>query len=177
MISSSCQRQQPSLSRALAGVGLLLAFVTALVSGQSQRFCEGELGEANWACDAVSPIPPEVFEEFLPLPGSPDPSNPTKYKQIAGEPAFDEDTGIRSDGSAVFVLTEGLYFCMLAESNGVAVLFDAPEGLDLQNRPRADYRVQFYGCTGVPTADCCTIHLVVSSWRSRPWIYVSTRRS
>ncbi|CAM9795943.1 unnamed protein product, partial [Laminaria digitata] len=50
------------------------------------------------------------------------------YKQIAGEPAFDEDTGLRNNNSAVFVLTEGVYFCMLAESNGEAVLFDAPEG-------------------------------------------------
>lgn len=31
--------------------------------------------------------------------------------------------------AAVFVLTAGSYFCMVAESNGEAVLFDAPEGI------------------------------------------------
>ena len=131
MKSRSIQRQL-SLSWAMVSLALLLAFATTLVSGQTQRLCEGELGQADWACDAISPIPREVFEAFLPLPGSPDPANPAKYKQIAGEPAFDEDTGVRSDSSAVFVLTEGIYFCMLAESNGEAVLFDAPEGLDQQ---------------------------------------------
>lgn len=42
---------------------------------------------------------------------------------------FDE-IGQRSDdgGSAVFALTDGAYWCMLAESNGEAALFDAPEG-------------------------------------------------
>ncbi|CAN0190058.1 unnamed protein product, partial [Discosporangium mesarthrocarpum] len=49
------------------------------------------------------------------------------YQQIAGNPAFDAD-GSRNDNSAVFVITEGVYFFMVAESNGVATLFDAPEG-------------------------------------------------
>ena len=134
------QQQQWLRSRAMAAtVLLLLVFATTPVSGQTQRLCEGELGQANWACDAVSPIPPDSFEEFFPLPGSPDPANPTKYKQIAGEPAFDEDTGMtRGDASAVYVLTEGTYFCMLAESNGEAVLFDAPEGSNPPDWPRVD---------------------------------------
>lgn len=42
---------------------------------------------------------------------------------------FDE-TGERTDagGAAVYALTAGGYWCMLAESNGEAALFDAPEG-------------------------------------------------
>lgn len=43
---------------------------------------------------------------------------------------FDE-AGERSDagGAAVYTLTAGSYWCMLAESNGEATLFDAPEGM------------------------------------------------
>lgn len=46
---------------------------------------------------------------------------------------FDE-TGKRSDagGSAVYALFAGVYWCMLAESNGEAALFDAPEGARFQ---------------------------------------------
>lgn len=120
-------QRQLSLSRAMVAVVLLVSAAT-FAHGQTQRFCEGELGQADWACEALSPVAAEVFEEFLPLPGSPDPANPAKYKQIAGDLGFDEDTGMRNDKAAVFVVTEGTYFCMLAESNGEAVLFDAPEG-------------------------------------------------
>lgn len=70
-------------------------------------------------------------DELLPLPGSPDAANPVLYKQISGEPVtFDAVTGERNaDGrTAVFALTEGVYWCLLAESNGEAALFDAPEG-------------------------------------------------
>ena len=128
MLPRSSQRQL-SLCRPIAAA-LLLVSAATVAHGQSQRFCEGELGQANWACETFSPVSAEVFEEFLPLPGSPNAANPTKYKQIAGDLAFDKDTGMRNDKSAVFVLTEGTYFCMLAESNGEAVLFDAPEGLN-----------------------------------------------
>lgn len=43
---------------------------------------------------------------------------------------FDE-TGERIDagGAAVYVLLGGAHWCMLAESNGEAILFDAPEGM------------------------------------------------
>ena len=111
-------------------VVVLLVSAGTVVHGQTQRLCDGELGQADWACDTLSPVSADAFEEFLPLPGTPDPANPATYKQIAGEPAFDKETGLRNDNSAVFVLTEGIYFCMLAESNGEAVLFDAPEGLN-----------------------------------------------
>ena len=73
-------------------------------------------------------------DDFLPLPGSPGPGGSVKYKQIAGEPVtFDADSGARnnspaSGSAAVFVLKGGAYFCMLAESDGEAALFDAPEG-------------------------------------------------
>lgn len=79
----------------------------------------------------------QVFEgvdDFVILPGNPDPSNPSRYQQIAGLPvSFDADTGARvpaedGSGAAVFVLTDGVYFCMIAESEGEAALFDAPEG-------------------------------------------------
>lgn len=123
--------QRQSLVKAATAVTLLLAATTSV---QSQHFCQGELGEAGWACESLSPIPPEVFAEFFPLPGSPDPANPVKYKQIAGEPAFDEATGARNSNSAVFVLTEGTYFCMVAESQGEASLFDAPEGMQCTSR-------------------------------------------
>lgn len=125
MIFGSTQRQL-SLPRAMAAAAV--ALLVSVSHAQNQRFCEGELGQADWACDVFTPVSPEVFEEFLPLPGSPDPENPAMYRQIAGDPAFDEGTGLRNDNSAVFVLTEGTYFTLLAESNGEAVLFDAPEG-------------------------------------------------
>lgn len=76
----------------------------------------------------------QVFDgqdELLPLPGTTDPLNPVLYRQISGLPIFDE-TGERSDAggaAAVYALTAGGYWCMLAESNGEAVLFDAPEGI------------------------------------------------
>lgn len=117
----------------LLAILLLLSPPAFFVSGQTTRLCEGELGEAGWACDSLTPIPLDVFETFSSLPGSPDPSNPTTYKQIDGDPVvFDEATGERNGttNSAVFVLTEGTYFCMLVESNGEAALFDAPEGED-----------------------------------------------
>ncbi|CAN0599840.1 unnamed protein product, partial [Laminaria digitata] len=103
------QRRQPPLSRAMAAA-VLLASAATVAHGQTHRFCEGELGQTDWACETMSPVSPEVFEEFLPLPGTPDPANPAKYKQIAGDLAFDEDTGMRNGNSAVFVLTEGTYF-------------------------------------------------------------------
>ncbi|CAM9874646.1 unnamed protein product, partial [Choristocarpus tenellus] len=49
------------------------------------------------------------------------------YQQIGGLDAFDAD-GTRNSNPAVFILTEGTYFCMIAESEGEAALFDAPEG-------------------------------------------------
>lgn len=108
----------------------LLSIHTAEVRGQYFSYCDGEVGEANWTCDVLAPVPAQVSDgryEFLPLPGSPDPANPVIYKQIAGKPAFGA-SGRRNDNPAVFVLHEGAYFCMLAESNGEAALFDAPEG-------------------------------------------------
>lgn len=44
---------------------------------------------------------------------------------------FDEETGERIDtnGAAVYGLFAGMYWCMLAESNGEAALFDVPEGI------------------------------------------------
>ena len=84
------------MSRATAVVSALFLFFSAApnVHGQSSRLCEGELGQTGWACDTLAPIPAQVYDgadEFLPLPGSPDIANPTKYKQLAGEPVtFDE---------------------------------------------------------------------------------------
>ena len=107
-----------------------VALVCSLVSiGQSDKFCEGELGESPWSCETVSPVNPEVYSAgWLPLPSA-TPGNPALYQQIAGEPAFDEATGERNGNAAVFALYDGTaYQCMLAESNGVAALFDAPEG-------------------------------------------------
>ena len=144
---SSNQRHHPrmSLPEAITAVVLLVSAAT-VARGQTQRFCEGQLGQTDWACDSLAPVSPEVFEEFLPLPGVPDPANPAKYKQIAGEPAFDEGTGLRNDKSAVFALTDGIYFCMLAESNGEAVLFDAPEGIYTPPPPRK-LRVDYTAAT------------------------------
>lgn len=84
-------------------------------------------------------------DDFVTLPGSPDPLNPVRYKQIAGAPvSFDADTGERTasdvESGAVFVLTEGLYFCMVAESNSEAALFDAPEGRAANNAMTAGLR-------------------------------------
>ena len=120
------------------------------------RRCEGELGETGWACDSFAPVPSEVFETFDPLPGTPDPSNPTRYRQIEGQPAFDEDSGERNSNPAVFVLTEGIVFCMLVESDGEAALFDVPEG---------------EGCVQVTLA---ARRNVVR--RGEPYIYLSGRR-
>ena len=39
---------------------LLLA---AGARGQTQRFCEGELGEVGWDCASVSPLPSQVSDE------------------------------------------------------------------------------------------------------------------
>ena len=47
-LGSDNERLQPSFFRARAAMGLLLAFVSARVSGQSQRLCESELGQADW---------------------------------------------------------------------------------------------------------------------------------
>ena len=42
---------------------------------------------------------------------------------------FDEaGERINTGGAAVYTLFAGSYWCMLAESNGEATLFDAPEG-------------------------------------------------
>lgn len=170
--------------------GLLLAIMMLLFlsatpirssHGQSVKRWEGELGESDWVCDSLTPIPLDLFEEFSTLPGKPDPANPVKYKQVAGSPvllpcpspsppfsssssssassssfSYEFAWGGASNGSttssttsgssiagidnrsisrgggaaasAVFALTDGAYFCMLAESGGEAVLFDAPEG-------------------------------------------------
>eukprot|EP00903_Cladosiphon_okamuranus_P012976 g12110.t1 len=116
------------LKRVALGTLLLLSGA----QGQTQRLCEGELGEVGWDCPTLSPIPAQVFDgqdQLLPLPGTTDPLNPVLYRQISGSPMFDE-TGERSDvgGAAVYTLTAGAFWCMLAESNGEAALFDAPEG-------------------------------------------------
>lgn len=67
------------------------------------------------------------------MPGSPNPANPLTYKQISGEPvSFDATTGERTNEyspGAVFAIHGVAYWCTLAESNGEAVLFDAPEGI------------------------------------------------
>ncbi|CAM9242475.1 unnamed protein product [Scytosiphon promiscuus] len=106
----------------------LFACAVTISGVRANKLCEGELGQANWACETLSPVSATVFGEFLPLPGDPDPANPILYEQISGEPAFDEVTGERTGNSAAFVLTDGTYMAMLAESNGEAALFDAPEG-------------------------------------------------
>ena len=82
----------------------------------------------------ISSSQPQVFDgqdELLPIPGAIDPLNPVLYRQISGSPVFDE-AGERSDagGAAVFALTAGGFWCMLAESDGEAALFDAPEGME-----------------------------------------------
>lgn len=133
MFSSASQRRMSSLAKVTTA---LLVFASAtFVCGQTGKFCEGELGDANWVCGDVHPLAPDTYEQFFPLPGTPDPANPAMFKQIAGDPAFDEVTGLRNDNAAVFVITEGVFFCMLAESNGEAALFDAPEGVDRASRP------------------------------------------
>lgn len=80
------------------------------------------------------PINPHVWEDFLPIPdggSSGNASNPVMYKQIGGNKASGSSEGT----TAVYALTEGAYFCMLAESGGEAVLFDAPEGELSVERP------------------------------------------
>lgn len=118
----------PTATAALATLLSCLACAVTIPGVQADKLCEGELGQAAWACETLSPVSPTVYGEFLPLPGSPDPANPILYEQIAGEPAFDEVTGERNGNSAAFVLTDGTYMAMLAESDGEAALFDAPEG-------------------------------------------------
>lgn len=54
----------------------------------------------------------------MPVPGG-DAANPVLYKRVTGA----------DGGGAVYVLTEGAFWCMLAESEGEAALFDAPEGM------------------------------------------------
>ena len=135
MFCKPSQRRLSSLAKITAAV---LVFNSAtFVGAQTRPYCEGELGDAGWLCEDVEPIAADTYGEFYTLPGSPDPANPARYKQIAGAPAFDEDTGLRNDNTAVFVITEGVFFCMLAESNGTAALFNAPEGVDRPNRPGA----------------------------------------
>lgn len=104
---------------------LLLLPLLSLLStagGQSVKRCEGDIGAPDWVCESLNPIPLDAFGGFYPLPGSQDPANPVKFAQIAGEPSFDKLTGERNNGTAggndaaaVFVLTDGSYFCMLAE--------------------------------------------------------------
>lgn len=119
------------VSRSLAL--LLLLSATTSISGQSNSVCEGELGQPNWTCETLAPVPADAYdgaELFQPLPGNGvDSANPVKYQQIAGREALDFASGERNDNAAVFVLTEGTYFCMVVESDGEAALFDAPEGL------------------------------------------------
>lgn len=100
----------------------LFSFLFATAGAQSVKRCEGDIGSPGWVCESLTPIPLDAFGEFYPLPGSQDPANPVKFKQIAGKPSFDVVTGERNNttGSsstegAVFVLTDGSYFCMLAE--------------------------------------------------------------
>lgn len=128
---------------AAARIAFLALFACSLTipDGQANKICEGELGQPAWACETLSPVSATVFGEFLPLPGSPDPANPILYEQIAGQPAFDEVTGERNGNSAMFVLTDGTYMTMLAESNGEAALFDAPEGSTMR----------FDSCTSMDT--------------------------
>eukprot|EP00903_Cladosiphon_okamuranus_P020686 g18993.t2 len=110
----------------------LFAQQRCLLSGQSVKRCEGDMGTPDWVCDPLTPVPLDAFGEFYPLPGAQDPANPVKFVQIAGTSSFDVVTGERnngtgSDAAAMYVLTDGCYFCMLAESDHEAVLFDAPE--------------------------------------------------
>lgn len=115
------------LGRNRAGA-LVFCFAALVSSAQSVKFCEGELGTAPWVCEGVSPVNPDVYSDaWLPVPNAA-PGNPVTYEQIAGKPAFDDATGERNSNAAVFALTDGSYQCMLAESNGEAALFDAPEG-------------------------------------------------
>lgn len=108
---------------------VLLLSSTSVTSQSDGKFCTGELGETGWDCESLGTIPADqLYDVYSTLPGSPDPSNPVVYKQIAGEPAFDS-SGNRVDSPAIFVLYDAAtYFCMLIESNGEAALFDAPEG-------------------------------------------------
>lgn len=101
----------------------LLSFLFPVARGQSVKRCEGDIGAPDWVCEPLTPVPLDAFGEFYPLPGSQDPANPVKFAQIAGSnPSFDVLTGERNNGTAsdtaadaVFVLTDGSYFCMLAE--------------------------------------------------------------
>lgn len=51
--------------QATGGVKRAAALLGALVllsgaEGQTQSFCEGELGEAGWDCAPLSPVPAQV---------------------------------------------------------------------------------------------------------------------
>lgn len=64
MIANTASTVVSSLTRfaaivTAAGVVVLLR-PTSCVRAQSVSFCEGELGQASWACDALYPIPAEV---------------------------------------------------------------------------------------------------------------------
>lgn len=73
---------------------------------------------------SLAPLPPqEVFVVSLVF---------VVHVQIAGEPAV-FGAAREHAKAAVFVLTAGSYFCMVAESNGEAALFDAPEGKIINN--------------------------------------------
>ncbi|CAN0516587.1 unnamed protein product, partial [Ectocarpus sp. 12 AP-2014] len=92
-IARTCLEYMTGMARFSRGsaitTALLLLHAFRGVEAQTRSVCEGELGEANWACDTLAPLPSQVFDgqdELLPLPGSPDAANPVLYKQISGEP-------------------------------------------------------------------------------------------
>lgn len=117
------------------GAVAFLLYISSVGAQSNGKFCEGELGEIGWDCEFLGTVDTdEIADNFSPLPGSPDAANPVVYKQIAGDPAFD-DSGVRTDTAAIFALHDSeSYLCMLAESNGEAALFDSPEG----KTPRSD---------------------------------------
>lgn len=49
-----------AITATAAGLAVLLCFTGISVQAQSVSFCNGELGQTNWACDALYSIPAEV---------------------------------------------------------------------------------------------------------------------
>ncbi|CAN0043529.1 unnamed protein product, partial [Ectocarpus sp. 12 AP-2014] len=95
--SSAAPQQQRSLAMhlsplpaAVTAIVLFISFPSKLCESQSVKRCEGDVGETGWICDSLTPINPDVWEEFLPIPdvdGSGTGSNPVMYKQIGGNNA------------------------------------------------------------------------------------------
>lgn len=44
----------------IAAASFLLLCCTASVQSQSAKFCVGEIGQTNWACETLSPVPAQV---------------------------------------------------------------------------------------------------------------------